>query len=492
MTIHYNFYESLDIDRDSSTGEIREELSGRLDSLRREGTPEYDPKVQEVSTALNVLGDDDKRALHDERLDDPLAPRMGIAELRTLATTGSFPGGHSAPSAPGASAGVRPAAYPTPPQASSDDAPTVVGTPGAAGTPVSTHETEADDDSDDTDGSDGHGIDVDGASGSADSDGPGTGPGIGAGATAAGAAGLGAAASPSFGSGPGAGAAEPSPAYYAPAGQQSGPHSDPQPAYPAPQGNAPYGAGAPMQPGQQQGQQQPQFPNVPPKPKAPKAPENPDNPSLAGLVTGAPTVVKVLGGILAANTVISALAMLIAFFNVSSEDWNTVFGYMGDVIAIGASAAVVPFLGVALTSAFLLPRVLKGRDNGLIIPLVATGAIFTMFAIALAVTYGGTMTKLLMILLAITHIAMIVLAFIPDTRAWFNGTWQPAPAAPAFAQQGGYPQPGQTGQQPQTQQAPQQYGAPQGQTGQHPQYGQPQQGQAGQQGQQYGTQQPGQ
>lgn len=244
-----------------------------------------------------------------------------------------------------------------------------------------------------------------------------------------------------------------------------------------------------MQPGQQQGQQQPQFPNVPPKPKAPKAPENPDNPSLAGLVTGAPTVVKVLGGILAANTVISALAMLIAFFNVSSEDWNTVFGYMGDVIAIGASAAVVPFLGVALTSAFLLPRVLKGRDNGLIIPLVATGAIFTMFAIALAVTYGGTMTKLLMILLAITHIAMIVLAFIPDTRAWFNGTWQPAPAAPAFAQQGGYPQPGQTGQQPQTQQ---QYGAPQGQTGQHPQYGQPQQGQAGQQGQQYGTQQPGQ
>lgn len=452
MTIHYNFYESLDIDRDSSTGEIREELSGRLDSLRREGTPEYDPKVQEVSTALNVLGDDDKRALHDERLDDPLAPRMGIAELRTLATTGSVPGGHSAPSAPGAPAGVRPAAYPTPPQASSDDAPTVVGTPGAAGTPVSTHETEADDDSDDTDGSDGHGIDVDGASGSA----------------------------------------EPSPAYYAPAGQQSGPHSDPQPAYPAPQGNAPYGAGAPVQPGQQQGQQQPQFPNVPPKPKAPKAPENPDNPSLAGLVTGAPPVVKILGGILAANTVISALAMLIAFFNVSSEDWNTVFGYMGDVIAIGASAAVVPFLGVALTSAFLLPRVLKGRDNGLIIPLVATGAIFTMFAIALAVTYGGTMTKLLMILLAITHIAMIVLAFIPDTRAWFNGTWQPAPAAPAFAQQGGYPQPGQTGQQPQTQQAPQQYGAPQGQTGQHPQYGQPQQGQAGQQGQQYGTQQPGQ
>lgn len=452
MTIHYNFYESLDIDRDSSTGEIREELSGRLDSLRREGTPEYDPKVQEVSTALNVLGDDDKRALHDERLDDPLAPRMGIAELRTLATTGSFPGGHSAPSAPGAPAGVRPAAYPTPPQASSDDAPTVVGTPGAAGTPVSTHETEADDDSDDTDGSDGHGIDVDGASGSA----------------------------------------EPSPAYYAPAGQQSGPHSDPQPAYPAPQGNAPYGAGAPVQPGQQQGQQQPQFPNVPPKPKAPKAPENPDNPSLAGLVTGAPPVVKILGGILAANTVISALAMLIAFFNVSSEDWNTVFGYMGDVIAIGASAAVVPFLGVALTSAFLLPRVLKGRDNGLIIPLVATGAIFTMFAIALAVTYGGTMTKLLMILLAITHIAMIVLAFIPDTRAWFNGTWQPAPAAPAFAQQGGYPQPGQTGQQPQTQQAPQQYGAPQGQTGQQPQYGQPQQGQAGQQGQQYGTQQPGQ
>lgn len=452
MTIHYNFYESLDIDRDSSTGEIREELSGRLDSLRREGTPEYDPKVQEVSTALNVLGDDDKRALHDERLDDPLAPRMGIAELRTLATTGSFPGGHSAPSAPGAPAGVRPAAYPTPPQASSDDAPTVVGTPGAAGTPVSTHETEADDDSDDTDSSDGPGIDVDGASGSA----------------------------------------EPSPAYYAPAGQQSGPHSDPQPAYPAPQGNAPYGAGAPVQPGQQQGQQQPQFPNVPPKPKAPKAPENPDNPSLAGLVTGAPPVVKILGGILAANTVISALAMLIAFFNVSSEDWNTVFGYMGDVIAIGASAAVVPFLGVALTSAFLLPRVLKGRDNGLIIPLVATGAIFTMFAIALAVTYGGTMTKLLMILLAITHIAMIVLAFIPDTRAWFNGTWQPAPAAPAFAQQGGYPQPGQTGQQPQTQQAPQQYGAPQGQTGQHPQYGQPQQGQAGQQGQQYGTQQPGQ
>lgn len=91
VNAHYDFYESLGLDKDSSTSDIRSAILETLEGLKRDGVAAHDARVQENSVALSVLGDDRIRSKYDGRLTDESAPRMGIPELRALASTGAFP-----------------------------------------------------------------------------------------------------------------------------------------------------------------------------------------------------------------------------------------------------------------------------------------------------------------------------------------------------------------------------------------------------------------
>ena len=99
MNAHYDFYESLGLDKNSSTSDLRASILETLEGLKRDEVPSHDARAQENSVALAVLGDDRVRAKYDARLADESAPRMGIPELRALATTGSFPDEQQAPAA---------------------------------------------------------------------------------------------------------------------------------------------------------------------------------------------------------------------------------------------------------------------------------------------------------------------------------------------------------------------------------------------------------
>lgn len=91
MNAHYDFYESLGLDKDSSTSDLKDSILETLEGLKRDEVPAHDARVQENSVALSVLGDDRIRSKYDARLADDSAARMGIPELRALASTGSFP-----------------------------------------------------------------------------------------------------------------------------------------------------------------------------------------------------------------------------------------------------------------------------------------------------------------------------------------------------------------------------------------------------------------
>ncbi|MGV3114562.1 hypothetical protein ACEE18_08115, partial [Corynebacterium freneyi] len=99
MNAHYDFYESLGLDKNSSTSDLRASILETLEGLKRDEVPSHDARAQENSVALAVLGDDRVRAKYDARLADESAPRMGIPELRALATTGSFPDEQQPPAA---------------------------------------------------------------------------------------------------------------------------------------------------------------------------------------------------------------------------------------------------------------------------------------------------------------------------------------------------------------------------------------------------------
>ena len=89
MNAHYDFYESLGLDKDSSTSDLKDSILETLEGLKRDEVPAHDARVQENSVALSVLGDDRIRSKYDARLADDSAARMGIPELRALASTGS-------------------------------------------------------------------------------------------------------------------------------------------------------------------------------------------------------------------------------------------------------------------------------------------------------------------------------------------------------------------------------------------------------------------
>ncbi|MFD5867975.1 hypothetical protein ACFWGD_05075 [Corynebacterium sp. NPDC060344] len=312
MNAHYDFYESLGLDRDSSTGDLRSSIIATLEGLQRDGVPGHDARVQENSVALSVLGDEGNRTKYDARLADDAAPRMGIRELRGLAATGRFP----------------------------DEQ--------AEQQPAQQQEAQAEAPRDE----------------------------------------------------------QPGP--YDPVADQAGANATPMMA-------------APVQ--------------APPRPPMP---EDPDNPHLKTLLTSPPGTVKAMAVALVAIFTVSLLALLVSIVGVAAESYDTFFGDLGDLAAVFISAYALPMVGSAVAAAFLLPKVLRGRDNGLTITLIGTAATFLVLVLGLSVTFTGGGTIAVMILLAIAYIAVIVLSFLPDTRAWFNGSWE-KPAPSAAAQQYGTP-----------------------------------------------------
>jgi len=78
---HYNLYESLGIDRGTSTQGIAEDIDKRLST----GNTSNPGGEDELQVARRVIADPTKRGMYDARLDDPSAPEIDIAALRDLA-----------------------------------------------------------------------------------------------------------------------------------------------------------------------------------------------------------------------------------------------------------------------------------------------------------------------------------------------------------------------------------------------------------------------
>lgn len=78
---HYNLYESLGIDRGTSTQDIAEDIDKRLST----GNTSNPGGEDELQVARQVIADPSKRGMYDARLDDPNAPEIDIAALRDLA-----------------------------------------------------------------------------------------------------------------------------------------------------------------------------------------------------------------------------------------------------------------------------------------------------------------------------------------------------------------------------------------------------------------------
>ncbi|WP_291477613.1 hypothetical protein [Corynebacterium sp.] len=87
---HYDIYRSLGLDRSTPTAELDRQLADRLAAVPQDDTA----AVDELTTARAVLGDDTRRSLYDQRLDDPTAPEIDVASLKDLAAleVGGQPG----------------------------------------------------------------------------------------------------------------------------------------------------------------------------------------------------------------------------------------------------------------------------------------------------------------------------------------------------------------------------------------------------------------
>ncbi|KQB86075.1 hypothetical protein [Corynebacterium lowii] len=85
MSEHYNLYESLGLNRESSSEEIAAALDARLADHLARGGAKNDPAYDEAATARAILGDNAKRGLYDARLDAPEGTSITIGDLRELA-----------------------------------------------------------------------------------------------------------------------------------------------------------------------------------------------------------------------------------------------------------------------------------------------------------------------------------------------------------------------------------------------------------------------
>ncbi|AQQ16075.1 hypothetical protein CGLAU_10705 [Corynebacterium glaucum] len=80
---HYNLYSSLGLDRSQSAESIEYEIEQRISA----GLINNPGGLDELRVAQRVLGDPDRRAIYDRRLDDSYAPEITVDALRQLATT---------------------------------------------------------------------------------------------------------------------------------------------------------------------------------------------------------------------------------------------------------------------------------------------------------------------------------------------------------------------------------------------------------------------
>ena len=79
---HYDLYQSLGLDRQASTADLARDLDDRLSSA----DPDDAGMIDQLTTARAILGDDTRRGLYDQRLDDPNAAEIDIDSLRELAS----------------------------------------------------------------------------------------------------------------------------------------------------------------------------------------------------------------------------------------------------------------------------------------------------------------------------------------------------------------------------------------------------------------------
>lgn len=78
---HYDLYQTLGLDRAASTQDLDRQLNDRISAAG--GDP---AALDELSTARAVLGNDTRRSMYDQRLDDPNAPEIDVASLKDLAS----------------------------------------------------------------------------------------------------------------------------------------------------------------------------------------------------------------------------------------------------------------------------------------------------------------------------------------------------------------------------------------------------------------------
>ncbi|WP_420098316.1 hypothetical protein [Corynebacterium sp.] len=94
---HFDLYQSLGLSRQTSSVDLAAEIDARRAMTSAEDVGMRD----QLSTARAVLGDETRRSLYDQRLDDPSAPEMDVASLRELAALDigerSVPVGDAAP-----------------------------------------------------------------------------------------------------------------------------------------------------------------------------------------------------------------------------------------------------------------------------------------------------------------------------------------------------------------------------------------------------------
>lgn len=99
--MHYDLYSSLGLSPSTPTSEIRQELHRRLAN----GAPlENLGGEEEVTVALAILGDPQKRYLYDSMLNDPTAPEITVDAIRELAELELNPGRRDASPSPVAAA----------------------------------------------------------------------------------------------------------------------------------------------------------------------------------------------------------------------------------------------------------------------------------------------------------------------------------------------------------------------------------------------------
>jgi len=85
---HYNLYDSLNLDINSSSDDIVSILEKRI----QEGNLDNLGGLEEVNLAKEILGNLEKRAKYDARLQDPTAPDITVDTIRDLAATANTQG----------------------------------------------------------------------------------------------------------------------------------------------------------------------------------------------------------------------------------------------------------------------------------------------------------------------------------------------------------------------------------------------------------------